>query len=285
MKVLVTGANGFIGKYVIDELLKIDDIQVIATSIELSLENKNTDSKRITYIQKDFNNYTDNFYEYFIKPDILIHLAWEGLPNYKELFHIEKNLFVNYKFLKNIIENGIKDVTIIGTCFEYGLMEGKLSEEMITKPVTCYGVAKDSLRKFIEQLNQKIDFSFKWIRLFYPYGEGQSEKSILSLLKKAVKNGEKSFNMSPGEQLRDYLKVETVAQYIVKIALQKEIAGIINCCSGNPISLRKFVENYLKENNLKIELNLGYYSYLEYEPMAFWGDRTKLNEVLNKKNG
>lgn len=271
MKVLVTGANGFIGKYVIDELLKIDDIQVIATSIELSLENKNTDSKRITYIQKDFNNYTDNFYEYFIKPDILIHLAWEGLPNYKELFHIEKNLFVNYKFLKNIIENGIKDVTIIGTCFEYGLMEGKLSEEMITKPVTCYGVAKDSLRKFIEQLNQKIDFSFKWIRLFYPYGEGQSEKSILSLLKKAVKNGEKSFNMSPGEQLRDYLKVETVAQYIVKIALQKEIAGIINCCSGNPISLRKFVENYLKENNLKIELNLGYYSYLEYEPMAFWG--------------
>ena len=88
--------------------------------------------------------------------------------------------------------------------------------------------------------------------------------------------------MSGGEQLRDYLPVEKVAEYIVKISLQDKIGGVINCCSGEPIPIRKLVENYLIEKNKNIKLNLGYYPYPEYEPMAFWGDTNKLNKVINK---
>ncbi|GAI93187.1 unnamed protein product [marine sediment metagenome] len=87
--------------------------------------------------------------------------------------------------------------------------------------------------------------------------------------------------MSGGEQLRDYLPVEKVAEHIVKISMQDKIGGIINCCSGKPISIGKLVENYLAEKNKNIELNLDYYPYPDYEPMAFWGDSTKLNKVIN----
>jgi dTDP-6-deoxy-L-talose 4-dehydrogenase (NAD+) len=88
--------------------------------------------------------------------------------------------------------------------------------------------------------------------------------------------------MSAGEQIRDYLPVEEVAEIIVKTSIQNETTGIINCCSGKPISIRKMVEDYLTKNNYSINLNLGYYSYNDYEPMAFWGCTEKLKTILTK---
>ena len=122
-------------------------------------------------------------------------------------------------------------------------------------------------------LQKNYDFDFNWIRLFYMYGEGQSNSSLLSLVDKAIQNGDKEFNMSKGEQLRDYLHVSEVSANIVKITKQNNVKGIINCCSGKPISIRNLVENYLKEKNYELELNLGYYPYPDYEPMAFWGKK------------
>ena len=70
-----------------------------------------------------------------------------------------------------------------------------------------------------------------------------------SKVRNALERDDKIFNMSGGEQLRDYLPVEKVAEYIVKISLQDKINGVINCCSGKPISIRKLVENYIIETN------------------------------------
>lgn len=282
MKILVTGATGFIGNYVLKELLKYE-YKIIASAIEHPPKINSSWLNRVDYIQADLNEDKENWFTFFEKPDIIIHLAWEGLPNYEELYHIERNLIRNYFFLKNIIENGLKKVVITGTCFEYGKQNGALKEDMETKPNNPYALAKDCLRKFIEQLKRNINFEFKWIRIFYPYGKGQSPNSILSQLEAALERKDKVFNMSAGEQLRDYLSVEKVAEYIVKISLQDKINGIINCCSGNPISIRKLVENWLTEKNKSIELNLGYYSYPNYEPMAFWGNVTKLKKIINCK--
>lgn len=281
MKILVTGATGFIGNYVVEELLKYEH-KIIATSIEHSQQIYFNWIEKVDYIQADLNEDEKNWFAFFNEPDQIIHLAWEGLPNYNELFHIERNLPRNCCFLKNIIENGLKGVVVIGTCFEYGMQSGALSEDMETKPDNPYALAKDTLRKFLEQLQKKIDFELKWVRLFYMYGKGQSPNSILSQLDKALQNGETSFNMSGGEQLRDYLPVEKVAEHIVKIAMQSKVKGIINCCSGRPISIRRHVENYMAKKQKNIQLNLGYYPYPDYEPMAFWGDNRKLMLALEK---
>ena len=280
MKVLVTGATGFIGNYVTEELLK-HGFSILATSILPEKEIHFPWLKKVDYIQADLNESREDWFSFFGKPDLLIHLAWEGLPNYKELFHQERNLPSNYLFLKNMITSGLKKVVVTGTCFEYGMQSGALKEDLETEPGNPYALAKDYLRKYLEQLQRTIAFDLKWIRLFYLYGKGQRPDSILSQLETALENGEKVFNMSGGEQLRDYLPVEKVAEYIVKISMQDKVSGIINCCSGKPVSIRKLVENYLAENNKSIELNLGYYPYPDYEPMAFWGDNTKLNEVMN----
>ena len=277
--VLVTGATGFIGNYVIEELLKHNH-NIIANSILYEKEIHYDWLNKVDYIQADLNENMEDWFSFFGKPDMLIHLSWQRLPNYKELFHIEKNLPGNYFFL---IKNGLKKVVVTGTCFEYGMQSGTLNEDLETKPNTPYALAKDCLRKYLEQLQRKIDFNLKWIRLFYLYGKGQSPNSVLSQLDETIERGDKVFNMSGGEQLRDYLPVENVAEYIVKISMQDKISGVINCCSGVPISIRKLVENYLVEKNKIIELNLSYYPYPDYEPMAFWGDTKKLKMALNEE--
>ena len=86
--------------------------------------------------------------------------------------------------------------------------------------------------------------------------------------------------MSRGDQKRDYLPVKLVSEYLVKIATQQEVTGIINCCSGKPISVLEVVTNYLKENNATIKLNIGVYPYSDYEPMNFWGHNQKLKSIL-----
>tara|TARA_B100001971_G_scaffold209350_1_gene232781 strand:- start:789 stop:1661 length:873 start_codon:yes stop_codon:yes gene_type:complete len=276
--VLVTGATGFIGSYLIDELVK-RKVDVIASSRSSKKELSNNWSNEVNYIQADLNESREDWYYFFGKPDMLIHLSWEGLPNYKELFHLEQNLPSNYFFLKNMIKNGLKKVVVTGTCFEYGDQSGELREDFETRPNTPYALAKDCLRKILEQLQKKYDFDLKWIRIFYPYGKGQSPDSILSQLDTALERGDKIFRMSGGEQLRDYLPVEKVAEYIARISVQNKVSGIINCCSGEPMSIRRLVENYIDDKTI-IELNLGHYPYLDYEPMAFWGDTKKLKKTL-----
>jgi dTDP-6-deoxy-L-talose 4-dehydrogenase (NAD+) len=91
--------------------------------------------------------------------------------------------------------------------------------------------------------------------------------------------------MSGGQQVRDYLPVEEVAVNLVAVALQNKVTGIINCCSGQPITVEALVKKYLVEKNKTIKLNLGYYPYPDYEPMEFWGENTKLKKINKSWNG
>ncbi len=283
-KVLVTGATGFIGNYVIDELLK-KNYEVVATSLSPEKARSAKWYDKVKYISFDLQTVTEqeNYYTLFDKPDILIHLAWEGLPNYKSDFHLVKNLPRHYTFIMNLVQHGLKDINVTGTCFEYGMKEGCLSEDMPSLPANSYALAKNNLRLLLNELAKTHPFELKWIRLFYLYGKGQGPNSLLSQLQSALDRGDKVFNMSPGDQLRDYLAVEKAAEYIVKIALQSQKAGIINCCSGAPVSVKDIVLNYLKQKNTSIVLNTGYYPYLDTEPRNFWGDATLLKTIFTDK--
>ena len=282
IKILVTGATGFIGKYVVKHLLSLG--HTIITTARKNAEEAVScfpELKDTHYIQKDLNDQEKNYYSFFNKPDIAIHTSWEGLPHYDALYHIERNLLSNYYFIKNIIGNGLGDITVTGTCLEYGLLEGCLSENTSTKPCTNYGLAKDTLRKFVEALQNNYSFVCKWLRLFYPYGQGQQQKSLWGQMQDAISTNAKEFNMSPGEQLRDLFPVEKAAEYIVSTAIQKEITGIINCCTGNPVSVRRFAEEFFEQRAYPIKLNLGYYPYSRHEPLAFWGDNKKLLRIVD----
>ncbi len=277
MKIAVTGASGFIGRHVLTSLLKhqVDIIAVTRDAARLAGL-----SPCVRIMEMDIASPTVDCFEEMSCPDILIHLAWDGLPNYKSLHHFETELPRQYRFLKTLIEAGLPSLLVTGTCFEYGMQSGSLAAEMQTQPNNPYGYAKDALRHQLKFLQSIKPFNLTWARLFYMYGEGQTNSSLYPKLKESILRGDQVFNMSGGEQLRDYLPVEEVADQISQLAMTGSNVGTINICSGKPISVRSLVEGWLEENDWKIELNLGYYPYPDYEPMAFWGDSPQNDAII-----
>jgi len=279
MKVLVTGATGFVGRHVLAELetRSVESIALLRPSIAKALEHSTC-----SIVRFDLHNPPPNAFDLMGCPDVVIHLAWSGLPNYKSLHHFEQELPAQYLFLKNLIKSGLQTLVVAGTCAEYGMQPGLLSEDIAGPPSNSYGFAKDALRRQLECLKTVHPFRLTWTRLFYLYGEGQTESALLPQLRNAVERGDQIFNMSGGEQCRDYLPVVEVARRIVLLALAEKDIGIVNICSGNPISVRELVEGWIKKNGWSIRLNLGHYPYPDYEPMAFWGDPQKFLSLIGE---
>ena len=279
MKIAVTGASGFIGRHVLADLTR-RSVEVVATCrIPGKLAEWN---KHIRIVALDIAQPDPDVYGRLGRPDALIHLAWDGLPNYNSLHHFETELPRQYKFLKDLVNAGLPALLATGTCFEYGMQSGPLSEKAATRPVNCYGHAKDALRRQLQFLQLTLPFKFTWARLFYTYGEGQPSNSLYPQFKSAVARRATSFDMSSGEQLRDYLPIGEVARLIVELAVRCTDAGPLNVCSGRPVAVRSLVEGWLAENAWSMVLNRGSYPYPDYEPMAFWGDRRRLDSLVEQ---
>ena len=279
MKVAVTGASGFIGRYVLAELLK-QQVEIVATTRDA----KNLDAWRdqVEIVEMDLAQAMPGQLDRIANVDTLIHLAWDGLPNYRSRHHFEDELPRQYKFLKSLVQRGLPALLVAGTCFEYGMQSGPLSEDSPSLPTNAYGFAKDSLRRQLEFLGRDFSAAITWARLFYTFGNGQPLSSLHSQFRAVVARGDKIFDMSGGEQLRDYLPVAEVARIIVTLAMRQEKAGLINICAGYPVSVRNLVEGWVRDNVSDIKLNLGKYPYPDYEPLAFWGERSKLDRLLDQ---
>lgn len=277
VKVAVSGANGFIGRWVVKKLTEQGNSPIL-------LYRKNTEilpeheSLQCHFV--DYSNPGKNLWESIGSPQNLVHLGWSFLDNYNDLRHFEIELPMHYAFLKQLVESGLQHVLITGTCMEYGLIEGELNEEMLTQPITPYGYAKNALCQQLLYLQKNREFEISWARLFYLYGREQRTKSLYGQLKDTISRGEVVFRMSGGEQLRDYMTVEAIAGDLSRIGIQSKGAGVVNLSSGVPVSVRKLVEKWIQENNWAVDMELGYYSYPKHEAMAFWGNRDKLDQYF-----
>jgi nucleoside-diphosphate-sugar epimerase len=280
LKIAVTGAGGFVGRHVLAELARHP---VTVTAAMREVAKLGDVGQEVRVVELDISHTTAKDYERLGRPDVLIHLAWGGLPNYESLHHFETELPRQYLFLKTLVDAGLPTMLVTGTCFEYGMQSGELPEELLPLPINPYGYAKDVLRRQLEFLRSKHSFALTWARLFYMYGEGQAENSLFSQIRRAVERGDKVFDMSGGEQVRDYLPVTQVASSLVTIALQRANFGVVNVCSGKPISVKKLVQGWIKNYGWSIGLNLGYYPYSSHEPMAFWGNASRLRSIIKSQ--
>ena len=205
MKILVTGATGGLGATIIDNLLK-RGVDVIATSRDIEKAKQSDFYDKVTYLPHDiYEDTSKDLFIYFQKPDAIIHCAWEklGAAEYKNPLHTSLILGKHKAFLTNLINHGLKDITVVGTCYEYGLKEGVLKEDDPSSPTVEYSISKNLLREYLQTTTFVHPIQWKWVRVFYVFGEVKGRKNLYTHLIEAVKKGEASFNMSGGEQIRD----------------------------------------------------------------------------------
>lgn len=279
MKIIVTGATGFVGRHVVPALLQ-DGHQVTAVARNAPATGLASWTESVNFVAMDLHA-VDNPVAALGVPDVLVHLAWRGLPNYRDRFHFEQNLPADYRFIKRMVVAGTQQVLVTGTCFEYGMQSGCLAEDLPALPNNSYGIAKNTLRLYLEMLQRDHPFLLQWARLFYLHGPGQNARSVLAQLDRAIDEGRPHFDMSGGEQLRDYLPVAAAAEKIASLVRTPAAAGVFNCCSGEPISVRRLVEQRIEQRGARLALNLGHYAYPDYEPFAFWGCSRRLDSMLS----
>lgn len=280
MRILITGANGYIGSHVVTELLNMGT-EVIAVDID----NRFID-KRCQYVNYNIFQSTDkNLYEFLGEPDACLHLAWRDGFVHNSTKHLH-DLSAHFNFLTNLISGGLRHLAVMGTMHEVGYHEGKIDENTSCNPTTLYAIAKNALR---QSLTSYIDGSllgggncviFKWLRGFYIYGDDERSHSIFAKITQSAKDGKTTFPFTSGRNKYDFIEVHDLAHQIAMVLMQENITGIINCCSGVPLSLSEVVERYIKEHNYNIHLQYGAFPDRPYDSPCIYGDATKINEIM-----
>lgn len=276
-KVVVTGANGYIGRYVVKKLIELN-YEVIAVDI-----NTSEIPKGVCVINEDIFNCDKDIYQRLGSPDVCIHLAWRNGFVHNSQTHVD-DLHKHYNFIKNMIDGGLKNIAVMGTMHEVGYWEGAITSDTPCNPQSLYGISKNALRQYVTSLTADKDVNMYWLRAFYIIGDDEKSNSIFGKIVTASKEGKKEFPFTSGKNKYDFITLKELATQIALASVQTKYTGIINLCSGTPISLGEKVESFIKENNLEIKLKYGAFPDRAYDSPGVWGDPTIINNIVNKTN-
>lgn len=273
-KIVVTGANGYIGRKVVDKLIDLNH-EVIA----LDIKTDDINDKAIK-MQEDIFNCDESIYDKLGKPDVCIHLAWRNGFIHNSQTHL-MDLQKHYNFIKNMIDGGLKNISIMGTMHEVGYWEGPINDKTPCNPQSLYGIAKNALRHAVTALTVDTDVNLYWLRAYYILGDDEKSNSIFGKIINASKDGKKEFPFTSGKNKYDFITLDELAKQIAMVSVQTDITGIINVCTGQPISLAEKVEGFIKENDLDIKLIYGAFPDRKYDSPAVWGDPEVINKIIN----
>lgn len=275
MKILVTGANGYLGQGIVRSILNNGHC-VVATDFNTQF----VDERAERIVCNLFE--VDNPYSFFGEPDVLLHLAWrDGFVHYSSA-HID-DLPKHYAFIKKMVDGGVQQVAVMGSMHEIGFFEGSINESTPCHPTTPYGIGKNALRDLTQMICKQKNIVFQWLRGYYIVGNSKFGSSIFSKITAAVDEGKTEFPFTLGQNQYDFIDYPDFCAQVAAVVGQKNEQGIINICSGKPEKLADRVERFIKENDYRIKLQYGAFPDRPYDSKAVWGNDTKIRKIMENQ--
>ncbi len=278
--IAVTGAAGYVGRHVVSALLD-EGVRVVALARPSQRREHVLDARAelvtADVLDPDFSLTS----AVGGSVDAVIHLAWQDGFAHNAPSHVE-NLSAHFRFLEGVVDAGVSRLIVLGSMHEVGYWEGAIDADTPTNPLSLYGIAKDALRRAaLLSLASRIELA--WVRSYYIVGDDRFNQSVFTKLLHAVDEGRTTFPFTSGANRYDFIDVDDLGRQITAVALATGETGVINCCTGEAVSLRDRVERFITDNHLPIELEYGAFPDRPYDSPAVWGDAARIRSIMDAR--
>jgi nucleoside-diphosphate-sugar epimerase len=281
MRVMVTGATGFLGRRLCSTLLEDGHALMGLSQTGRSGDNQNPMS--ITYVSYKMGEALPKVVIDY-SPQVIVHLAWDGIPDFSEEKCLE-NVEAQLRFFKETERlSDLKKIIVTGTCREYGAKQGACLEGECFSPDSYFSWAKQTLRDYLTLTCQKRAVNMLWFRLFYVYGPGQRAGSLIPTLIKAFKTNTDPIISDPSAS-NDFIYIDDVVSAFVKAIENEDCRGTFNLGSGHISSvaeITKLVE-YAVLSSDRFSSQLGKKSSEIKKSPSMWADINLSSHYLGWK--
>jgi len=276
-RVIVTGANGFVGRRVLGELLR-RGFEVHAVTRGGAPADAPEDVRWHAADLLDAG--ARGRLVGSLEASHLLHLAWYAEPG--AFWAARENaawVAATVALLDEFAAAGGVRATLAGTCAEYDWTAPQpMAEGTPLAPATYYGVCKDATRRVAEGLAERVGLSLAWGRIFFLYGPGEDVRRLVAGVARALVAGERA-PTSAGTQRRDFLHVDDVAGAFAAL-LDSEVAGAVNVASGEPVTVRAIVDALAAAAGRPELLDVGALAPRPGEPDELVADVARLRDEV-----
>lgn len=281
IRVLVTGATGFIGSHLLPRLLAAN------ASVAILIRPR-TDTWRIQSLLprvvqivgdlKDLDAVEGDIRKF--APEVIIHLAWYGVNNrYRnDPLQVDCNLRYTSALLQLAYRTGCKTWIELGSQAEYGPWNKQIDEETPTKPTTLYGTAKLCTCLIAQHLCAHFNMRFVWLRLFASYGPMDDLGWMIPSLVLSLLHGNRAA-LTEGVQRWDYLYVTDVAEAIYQVTGTPNAQGVFNLGSGQAYTVQSIAEQIRSLIDASLPLGFGELPYRPDQIMHLQADISRLRQA------
>jgi nucleoside-diphosphate-sugar epimerase len=277
----VTGSTGFIGSYLIRLLLNQDYQVGVLVRPTSNLWRIQGIQNRLHLIPGDLAM-VEQAAPAIIKlaPEVVFHLGWYGVGNrYRDNpSQVSQNLYGSLKLLQIAHEAGCQCWVGLGSQAEYGRYEGKMAEDLPTRPETIYGSVKLCVGLLSQKLCEVYGIRFVWLRLLATYGPQDDPENIIPYVILSLLRSQKPA-LTSGEQKWDYLYVEDAVRAIWEVYNSSSAKGIFNLASGKSLPIRSIVEHIRNLINPDLPLGFGEVPYSHNQIMILEADISRLQRA------
>ncbi|MDE5608859.1 MAG: NAD(P)-dependent oxidoreductase [Bacteroidales bacterium] len=271
MKVLVSGATGFLGYHIVKRCVaKNHEVMCFRRRASVSLFDEAIE-KRIVWVETDTSQGLEDVRRF--SPDVFIHAAWNGVSaEGRNNLEIQQANIEMTDLMMRLYP--YKQIIMLGSQDEYGQINSVVNEDQSLFPVSEYAKAKISCSQHLQTYCESNNIEWQWIRIFSVYGEKQRPQWLIpSTIRKCI-DGDLEMETTLGEQVYSYLYAWDFACAIESVIGQKGKSGIYNISSSVPVSIKELQESIKQLTGSKLQ----YVRTMPYRPnqsMVIMGDASR----------